>query len=512
MNINPKKKIQEWVPPVSFAGLLLRNVTFPQKKHVIGISLFFVALGCSIGMGLATHTHSSASTQRDCSSNSLDNKDLNGGCGAADAVEYIRDLQQNQPSDLQVLAKNFNPNFHMYPGQYDDFAAHAVAGVVHKDGTVTVDGQLILTNAFSIGRDEKSYASRYSIPNDTTSYWVSKAQDVIQESEIPAIVYFDTTGQAQFVVMKPSGNVVGGTKIKNTVSCKLLNSNQPDAAHKPNTYNFTTTALTAGNSVLSRVVYHFGDDNSTITKTDASGVVEHTFTRDADVTAAVYASVPGGHEIQAPLAANCQKHISFVPAFYVCTNLLATAIDEQKKSFQFTVMAKTDTTGMTSVKDVDFILDNRLIANGVTTKDMRGNVYKEYTFTDELQHVVRANVNFTTVQGIQSATCQASVTAAKAPGCTVPGHTIEAPNSSTCGYCQPGIPIGDMRCAPPVTTTSSNPTTPLINTGPGSAIGLFGVATILGFLGHKFLIGRRPRRGFTSLVLRLLWITDGQIR
>jgi len=492
MNTNLKRAIREWVSSASLVGLFFRNLTFPNKKHAIGIGLFSVALCCSVGAGLATHARSVASTRRDCNSNSLDNKDLNGGCGAADAVEYVKDLQQNQPSDLQVIAKNFNPDFHMSPSEYDDFAAHAVDGIAHKDGVVTVANQIILTNAFSLGRDRKSYSSKYTIPNDTTTYWANKIQDIMQGSEMPAIIYFDTRGQAQFVVMKSSGNVVGGTKVKNSVSCKLLNSNQPDVTHKPNTYNFTTSALVTGDAVISRVIYHFGDDNSTVTKTDATDLVEHSFTRDANVAVTVYAAVPGGHEIQALQVADCRKHISFVPAFYVCTNLLATTIDEQRKSFRFTVMAKTDTTGMTRVQDVDFILDGKTITNGEAAKDTQGNVYKEYSFTDELQHVVKASVNFTTVQGIQSATCQASVTAAKAPLCTVPGHTTEASNSPTCGYCQPSIPIGDMHCTPPATITSSN-STPLINTGPGSAVGLFGVMTILGFFGHRFLADRRAR-------------------
>jgi hypothetical protein len=148
---------------------------------------------------------------------------------------------------------------------------------------------------------------------------------------------------------------------------------------------------------------------------------------------------------------------------------------------------------MTVLKDVDFTLDSKDTTSGVTAKDAQGNVYKEYTFNDEVQHTVKASVNFNTAEGVQSATCQASVTPAKTPKCTVPGHETEAPNSSTCGYCQPNIPIGDSRCTPPTPTPPSTPTS-LVNTGPGTTIGLFGATVVAGFVGHKLFVSRRARR------------------
>ncbi|HSW99844.1 MAG TPA: hypothetical protein VLH38_02295 [Patescibacteria group bacterium] len=464
------------------------------------MALFSLALVCSIGLGLATHSHTSAANQRDCSHNSIDYKNLNNGCGAADPVEYVKDLRQNDPSDLQVIAKNFSADFHLSPSEYDDFIAHAVEGVAHKKtGTVTVGNMVVVRDAFSVGRDRKDYASKYSIPNEKTTYWASKTQDVFAEDDIPAMVYFDTRGQAQFVVLKPCGNVMGGTKVKNTASCRALNSNQPDATHKPNTYNFTATAVVVDNATVSRVVYHFGDDNSTITKTSVTAVVEHTFTKDATVTATIYATVPGGHEIQAIQIADCQKHITFIPAFYVCANLMAAAIDDQRKSFRFTVMVKTDTTGTTKLVGVDFTLDGKSTVNGAN-RGSQGNIYKDYAFTDAVQHTVKATVNFNTAQGVQSVSCQASITPAKIPLCTVPGHTTEAPTSPNCGYCQPSIPIGDARCTPPAaTTTSSTPAPPLVNTGPGATIGLFGLATVLGFVGHKIFVNRRTSQGWTSV-------------
>lgn len=482
---------------MSIINTFLRNTARPNKKQLVCAGIFAVAFAGSVGAGIAARGYTSAAVQRDCSHNSIDFKDLNGGCGAANPQEYIADLRANDPSDLHAIAQNFSPDFHLATAQYDDFAAHAVQGMAHKNGTVTVGNQTVVTNAFSIGRDHKSHDTQYDIPGTPVSYWAAKNQDVFSQDDIPAMVYFNAQGEVQFIAMNPCGNLSGGTKVTNSVTCKALNSTQPDATHKPNTYNFTTSASVAGNAAISRVVYHFSDDNSTVTKNSVTDVVSHTFTKDADVTVTVYANVPGGHEIQAAAVVNCKKHVKFVLPFFVCTNLLATAIDNQKKSFRFTVMVKTDSTGATVLKNVDFTLDNKTTTSGVTTKDAQGNVYKEYTFTDEVQHSIKASANFNTAQGVQSATCQASVTPAKIPKCTVPGHENEAPNSPTCGYCQPNVPIGDTRCTPPPTP----PTTPpeqLINTGPGSTVGLFGAVTIAGFFAHKFFVSRRMRDAATE--------------
>jgi hypothetical protein len=476
---------------MSFMIKLIKRLERRTPKDFVVAGAFTLALFGAIGLGLASRQLTSATASRDCSQNSIDFQDLNGGCGAANPAELVADARSNNPNDLQTIYSYFG----LTPDKYDQFASTAQQGEVRRDGTVTVSGQVVMTNVFTMGRD-KFNSHRMPIVIGGKTYYQSAPQYSFATGvdAIPAMVMFDNSGVAQTAIMNPCGNTIGGHSVTNSVTCKALSASQPDQIHKPNTYDFTTSADVAGNAVITRVVYHFSDDNSTVTKSNLTDAVEHTFTKDANVTVTVFASVPGGHEIQSVAVVNCEKNITFVPPFFVCSNLAATAIDDQKKSFRFTVMVKTDTTGATTLRDVDFILDGKGTTSGVTTKDAQGNVYKEYTFTDDVQHTVKASVNFNTAEGVQSVACQASVTPAKTPMCTVPGHTTEAPNSPTCGYCQPNIPIGDTRCTPPPTPTP--PTTPaaLINTGPGSSIGLFGATAIVGFFGHKLFMSRRARR------------------
>ncbi len=457
-------------------------------KHFVVGGVFALALAGSIVLGLNARQHGSAlTTIRECEHNSIDYKNYNGGCGAYSPGEWIADQRNNDPADLQIIAKNFSPDFHLDTSEYDDFAARAVDGIAYKNGEIRLmDGTLVATNGWSIGRNSKSYASKYYIPGDNTSYWKSRSQDVFGINEIPVMIYFDKQGAAQMIVMKPCGNLMGGTKITSSATCHALNAEQ--SSSNPNKYGFNTNATFAGNAKFQKVVYHFSDTGENIEKSSLDATVDHIFTKSADVTVTVYATVPGGSVI----TTNCVKHITYVPPKAVCTALVASALDAKKQQFRFTIKVATDK--YTSVKNADYTVDKTATTTNVTTKDANGNIYKDYTFTDSKEHLVTVTVRFTTLEGEKTdVNCQAKVTSEKTPMCTVPGHENEPPDSPTCGYCKPGIPMGDDRCKEQPQVLGAS-TAVLANTGPGDVFGLFAGTSILGALGHKFYAKRRNRK------------------
>ena len=475
---------------MSFMTKLIKRAERATKKDFVIAGIFSLALVASVGLGLVSRQFSSAQEARDCSTNSIDYEDLNGGCGAATPSELIKDIQDNQPSDLQ----NIYSYFGLTPAKYTQFANTAVEGQVNVNGTVTYNGQTVMTGVQTMGRDDFN-SHRVPLTIDGHTYYEAAPQYSFAAgvTAIPAMIMFDGNGVAQAVVMNPCGNEVSGTPVTNSVTCHALNATQPNATKQPNTYNFTTTATVTGNAIIDKVVYHFSDDNSTVTEASPSTPVAHTFTKSGTVTVTVFASVPGGNQIESEAVVNCEKQITYVPPFYVCTELEATALDSENNSFRFTVIAKTDNTGQTILQNVDFTLDGTQTTKGVTQKDSNGNIYQDYSFTDTSSHTVVATLNFNTAQGVESTTCKASVTPSQPPMCTVPGHTNESPTSPTCGYCQPNIPIGSAACTPTTPVPPSTPTA-LVNTGPGSTIGLFGATVIVGFFAHKFYASRRARR------------------
>src|SRR5512133_1118035 len=87
-----------------------------SAKHFAFAGVFALALAGSIALGLSTRQHGSAlTTVRECEHNSIDYKNYNGGCGAYSPSEWVADLRNNDPADLQIIAKNFSSDFHLDP-------------------------------------------------------------------------------------------------------------------------------------------------------------------------------------------------------------------------------------------------------------------------------------------------------------------------------------------------------------------------------------------------------------
>lgn len=473
---------------MSITSKVLQNIPRLTQKHLVIGGIFALALAGSVALGVATRQHISAAVVRDSSHNSISYADVNGGSGAADRTEMVKDLRTNKEGDLQTIAAKFG----LSASEYDRFAATAQQGTLFRDGHIEINGQTVMTGAWTMGR-EKFNNQREAITVGGKTYYHSATNDSFADGvkSLPVLVMFDKNGVVETAFVNACGNpVTKGNKITPGATCDALQATQPDKANKPNTYNFTTKATVKANTTISRVVYTFSDDNTTVTKTKATDAVSHTFKKDGKVTVKVYVKVPGGGEMEI-VSTNCQKQIKYVPPFYACTALVATAIDQQKRNFRFTVKTNSDKT--TTLKSVDFTLDGTNTTTGVTTKDGKGLIYKEYKFTDAKQHTVVAKVNFTTADGVKSANCTAKVTPSELPKCTVPGHENLPPEDEQCGYCKQDIPKGDKRCedTPPVETPDQPQV--LAATGPGDIAGLFAGTSLFGAIGHRVYTKRRNR-------------------
>lgn len=460
----------------------ITKVLHPSTKQVIIGGAFAVAFAAAVGLGLHTRQYISAAVVRDDTVNSIDNAEINGGVGAADASELIKDIKSGKMSDLATIYSRFG----LTADKYDDFEKNAKTGTLYRDGHVEVGGVTVMTNALTMGRTNlgKPASERKPVSINGKTYYQS-TPDVSFASgvkSLPVMVLFDSKGVAQTVIMNACGNPVQGNPTTPKMTCDVLNAVQDKT--NPNTFSFTARATYVGNAKLQKAVYHFSDTNSSVTVTDLSKAVNHTFTKDATVTVTVYATVPGGGVI----TSNCEKQIKHTSPIAVCTALVATALDDQKQKFRFTVKVSTKNS---TLKSVDFTADTNT-TTGVNTKDASGNVYKEYTFTDDKEHTVKATVHFTTDEGEKTATCSAKVTSKKTPVCTVPGHENEAPDSPTCGYCKEGIPQGDSRCNEQVLGATTTSTT-LPNTGAGNVAGIFAGTSALGAAGHYFYKRRANR-------------------
>ena len=466
---------------MSLISKVLKRFNRPSTKKLVVAGAFTLALATSVTLGLVTRGYLSAAVIRDDAVNSIDNCNSGGGVGAADAKELIGDLKDPKCSkDIAAVYADSRVGG-LTADKYTQFANQAVDGYTDRSGNVFVNGQVVMKDVVSMGRTTLGGRQTSQIKiGDKTYYFSDNNHSFASTTKtIPVMVLFDENGVAQVVIMDPCGNPVWGTKITNSVTCDKINHTQD--ANNPNQWSFTTDATFGGNAKLSKVVYHFSDGTPDVTKTSLTDVVNHEFKKDGDVTVTVFASVPGSHEIKSVAIEKCKFHVTHVSPKAVCTALVPLALDDSKQKFSFTVKVKTDK-GVT-VKNVDFTVDGASTTTE-TTKDANGNIFKNYSFTDTKTHTVEALVRFTTVEGEKTDKCKASVTGTKTPVCTVPGHEGEAPNSPTCGFCLPGVPIGDAKCTPPK----------LVDTGPGNVIGLFGATSAIGAVGHHFVAKRRASR------------------
>lgn len=465
----------------------LRRMT---PKQVITAGVFAIALAGAVGLGMAVKQNTSAATVRDCSQNSIVYKDQNGGCGAANKEEFIKDARQNDPKDIQGIYTHFG----LSPSKYERFLKEAREGVAYKDGRIVVDNQVVVPagNTKSLGRHAKSYSSPYKI--GSTTYHASNSKDVFAVNSIPVLVLFNDKGEVEFSVLKPCGNPIWGGKVTPKYSCDMLT--KTPVAGKKDTYTFKADATATNNASIVRYEFDFGDGTK---KSSTSNTIEHTYAKAGKFTASVKVIVklPGNQQKEVT-GAKCKTEVEVIAPYYACVKLMAQTSDPRKQKFTFT--AVTDYNDKVKLIDADFTFDGKVTVNGVKPNADKKTFTIERTFADSAKHEIVAKINFDVAGKVTSVTCKTQIESEKTPVCIVNGKPFPneqnpyPPEDERCKppveECKPGIPVGDERCeeTPPVTP----PTLP--DTGAGSVIGLGAGATIIGAVAHRVVMSRRSAR------------------
>lgn len=446
-----------------FITNFLKRVSKISPKQLTIAAAFVVALTGAVSLGHATKQTTRAA---DCTGNAVLK------CGVQNPNHFIDRVAANDQNTQPAYDA-----FGLQSTDYNRFRSEAKHGIAYKNGTIVVDGRVVATDAWSIGRHQKPYSWNWN------GYWASKAQDVFRGNEIPVMVLFDDNGAMEFAVMYDCGNPTTGNIIRPSFDCKSLTKSEVQG--EKDTYMFTVDAPASNGATVAKVVYNFGD-GTTETRSDLSGV-KHKFTKPGNftITASVTFNLPGG-KTKTVEGVKCKTQVKVEAPFYACLQLIPTVLNDKKTQFRFTV--KTNQGNGATLKDADFTLDGKNTTTGVTEKDAQGNIYKDYSFTDSVEHTIVVKVNFNVADGVQSKTCEAKVTPEKQPMCTVPGKEMYPPNAPECQEeCKPGIPKGDSRC-------EEQPVAELPKTGMGNVLGLFAGTSALGAVAHRVVSNRRGRR------------------
>lgn len=462
---------------------LLNKIREITPKQLVVAGVFTLALAGAVGLGLASRQAASAQEIRDCDNGgSIINV---GPCGALTPSEFIDDVRNNRSNqkDLQTIYADARIGNLEGEADYNRFVSEAKHGVLKRSGEVVVDGEVVMRNAYTMGRN--NYSGRTPITIGNRTYYMSTPEVSFADGrqELDVMVLFDDNGTVEFTVMEACGNALPkGDKVISKLDCKALN--KIEVAGKKNTYKFNTTVQKEGLAKVSKVEYFIDGKLWTTKNTAEETTDEYVFTKaSSEVSVKVTYSLPGGKSKTTEFKIECKKTIEVEQPFFACEKLIATARDESNRKFRFAVQAKYGN-GAT-LNNADFSVDGVTKNTGVTQKDAQGNIYQDYDFDDSVKHTIVAKVNFNVADKVESKLCQASVTPTKKPMCEVPGKENYPPEAPECKEtpkeCKPGVPIGSAECAP------------LPKTGPGSLVGLFAGSSIAGTAAHRIFLRFRGR-------------------
>lgn len=427
-----------------------------------------VALGVFAIQAVAVQSVGAQAIQ-DCSDNSIIK------CGASSPANMIAKIKSGNPSDLGAVYKYFG----LTSGEYDAFAREAKVGKAYKNGTIVVDGQVVATDAWSIGREAKSYSKPLKI--DGKTYHYSYAKDVFNRDSLDAFVWFDKEGRLGAMVLASCGNPMGAKPVTPSYSCNQLKATP--VTDKKNTYSFTTDASAAKGATISRVVYDFGDGSAQVSKTSPTEAVTHTYAKTGNFAAkvTVYVKLPSGKEV-AVNGAGCAKQITVKEkeqpkppvkpiAKWQCTSLTATQQTQTDNNFAYTLRANASMTNARLVS-ADFDFGDGSAMSGVTPASADDNaVSTNHTYASGKSYTVKATLHF-----------QAN-------------DDADAQGAATSVVCQATI-------NPPAVLAAATTPQALPTVGAAGLAGLVGGASVLGTLGYRWRISRKFNR-VNDLVDRL---------
>ncbi|HET8708837.1 MAG TPA: PKD domain-containing protein [Candidatus Saccharimonadales bacterium] len=461
-----------------------RSKTFLTAAAVLSI--------VTLGLIGAHGVNASANYVQECTDNAIMR------CGAGTPASFIANAKANKPSDLQTIYAASG----LSTSEYSRFASTAKKGTVYKStGKIVVDGQTVINNVWSFGRQTRAHQWVHKINGKT--YYASYSKDMMTVPSTPVMVMFDKTGNVEFAVMDSCGNPMMGKKVTPKYSCDLLQKTA--VSGKKDTYRFTTKASASNNAKVAKFVYNFGD-GTTATTTSGSKAVEHTFKKPGNynVTVTVYVNVPGGNTATVT-SAKCKTTVTVAKPpvkpqpkpYYQCVALFGSIVNKDNLEYKFVVTTKQGN-GAT-LKSADFNFGDNQTAKAVAPATAN-TVSTTHSFAKEGKYTVTATVHFTVSGTDKSVTCETPVdTGTTPPPVCKYDHNLPA-NSPECGPCEFNheLPKTSPKCTPPV-LGASTPTPPkptvLPNTGAGSMIGLFLGTSIAGGALYRWRLARKAFNG-----------------
>lgn len=439
-----------------------------------------------------------AADGRDCTANSIIN------CGAYSKDELLQKYNQNATGDLPQIFSHYGIDM----GQL----ANAKEGVAYKNGDVVVDGKVVATGAWSIGRQSLNGSQQLKIGGKT--YYNTPNQSAFVSNSIRIFAFFNADGTFKAAIIMSCGNPLSATPTpppapKNIEVCRpgegiiTIKENEKKPTDLPKdspecqpaatcdtltatmtsrtSYRFTAAAIVKNGATITGYTYNFGD-GQTISGNNAA--VDHTYAKEGTYVATVVVKTSVGDKTSNA----CQVKVIVKPEptkpEFACTSLSAMKIASQDRSYKYTVAYTVKDATLNSVK-----LDYGDGSADTYTPNQLENMTHTYANTGNYTTV--ATLSYT-LKGSEGAADTTATTTCKVM------ISIEKPPVKDIEVCRPDegiitIPEDQKRSTDLPKDSAECKTVPpeLPKTGPGedllSALGLGS----LGAAGYYYVASRR---------------------
>lgn len=233
----------------------------------------------------------------DCDNNSIIK------CGGVTAGELATKYTKNETGDLPAIYQSYG----LSANEMTHADTMAKMGEVRKDGTVVVNGEVVATDASSIGRQNIFSGSTQKNIGGKTFYDTPPSRSFARDS-IVAYVFFDQNGQFKAAVLTSCGNpVTAKPKPKPVYACNGLVA----APISRTEYGFTGSASASGGATIASYTFDFGDGASqTVTNPND---VKHVYAKAGTYTATLTVSVKVNGQDKSVTAAKCATKVTITP-------------------------------------------------------------------------------------------------------------------------------------------------------------------------------------------------------
>lgn len=280
-----------------------------SKLKVIIATIVVAAMGF-IGYAVATGDSAKAAEAKECGDNAIIR------CGAMTSSELKSKYAAND--------RGLKAIYSYYHIDASDIAGSGSAkiGYVHTNGTVTVDGKVVATNAYTVGRSGSLGGKKVNANGHT----VYEGADRLK-STLSAFVFFNSDGTFKSAVLRVCGNPVKAKPVAKPVySCDLLSADKISRTE----YRYTTKATAKNGATITSYSYDFGDGS----KANTGASTTHTYAKAGVYTATVSVNVAVSGSNKPVTSSKCQVKVTVAPEqITVCDTTTDTVVIINKEDF-----------------------------------------------------------------------------------------------------------------------------------------------------------------------------------